>query len=278
MFQVGCNFDWAETRGKKLVVFMPNFNHPELTEFSIKQIKTKIDPKDYLIVIGNDGIPYDWQRYHSKNVRYFNIIRDDKSPRNGAFVRNYFLKRCESELVCQKDGEVVIVGDFIYNIIHFRNAWRAGKIYVLNEEQTQQMQQAGPQRIIETCAPTRLIEMPVVRNSYELKEIIVSADGRVNPTSYFHYTFACKTSLFPYIGGYDEEYTNYGFEDSDVFCRLYHIGIDLVPDYSCCAIHPWHPRAGDCTPDNLLKMRQLFMQKWPADYFRNKTRIWGEGK
>ena len=117
--KVESNFDWTETRGKKLVVFMPNFHGNEFTEFSIRQIRTKVDPKDYLIIVGNDNFKKNWDHLRDKNVRYFGLLREDTNSRNSCYIRNYFLKRCESENVLYKDGEVVLLGDFIYNAIYF---------------------------------------------------------------------------------------------------------------------------------------------------------------
>jgi len=177
----------------------------------------------------------------------------------------------------QKDGEVVVTGDFIYRIIHFHMPWRAGKIYVLNEIQTQNMLKHDPDWLMLNMQPTRVIEPIVAVNSYHVKELVELADGKVNPTSYFHYAYAAPTAIFSKIGGYDEDYKTYGWEDADMYCRLFHNEVYLVPDSGCAAIHPFHPRAADCTSENLLKMRQLFVNKSPADYFRNKTHAWGQG-
>jgi len=274
--KIEANFDWGETRGKKLVIFMPNYKWPELTEFSINQIHTQVDPKDYLIIIGNDNVNWNWDHLRSKNVRFFSIFREDKGPRNSCFIRNYCIRRCESELFLNKDGEVVVVGDFIYNVINFHNPWRPGKIYVLDKIQTQSFLESNPEEFILRHSPTKVVEMMIAINSYHAKEIIELADGRVNPSTYFHYAYACKTETFHYLGGYDEDYSTYGWEDSDMFIRLFHIGVHLIPDYSCAAIHPYHFRREDTAEGIEANMRDIFVSKSPADYFRNKNG-WGEG-
>lgn len=277
--EVKQNFDWAETRGKKLVVFMPNYNQAVLTEFAIQQIRTKVDPKDYLLVIGNDNVEHDWSHMWDLNVRTFTLLHDHVGPRNGAFIRNYFLRRNESEITLQKDGEVIVTGDFIYHAINCHTPWRAGKIWVLPEHRTRDMLEVtgGVNWAMEHEPVTRLVSPMVAANSYHAKEIIELADGRVNPSTYFHYAYAAPTAVFQKICGYDEDYTSYGWEDADMFCRLFHVGVYLMPDAGCAAVHPWHPQAADCTPEQLLAMHQLFVMKSPADYFRNKTREWGTG-
>lgn len=274
--KVVSNFDWSETRGKRLVIFMPNYKWPELIEYSINQINTRVDPKDYLIIIGNDNVDKNWDHLWDKNVRHFTLFRDDPGPRNSCFVRNYCIKRCESDWMLNKDGEVILTGDFIYRVINIHCPWRAGKIYVLDENQTKRLLQMDSEKYIREVDPTKIVSMMAAVNSYHAKEIIESADGQINASTYFHYAYSCKTESLHYMGGYDEDYVTYGWEDSDVFIRLFHIGVHLVPDYACSAIHPYHFRREDTAKEIVADMRDLFVKKSPADYFRNKYG-WGEG-
>jgi len=279
LLKVMADFDWAQTRGKKLVVFALNYEHHALTEFAINQIQTQVDPKDYMIIIGNDNNQHNWTHLNPKNVWSFSLIHDTKGPRNGAFIRNYFLRRCESDWVMQKDGEVIVTGDFIYRIINLHTPWRAGKVCVLDDAHTTQILEKGVEWFMgSNPTPLRIIEPFVAVNSYHVKEIIGAADGRINPSTYFHYAYACPTAIFSKIGGYDERFTSYGWEDSDMFCRLFHNGIYLSPDAGCWAIHPRHPRAADSiTAADVALMRDVFMKNSPADYIRNKTKEWGSG-
>lgn len=279
LLDVKSNFDWAETRGKKLVIFCPNYKYSKLTEYSIENIKTKVDPSEWLIIIGNDNIDNNWNHLRNKNVRYFTLLHDHDGPRNGAFIRNYCIRRCQSDKLLQKDGEVIITGDFIYRAIYFRAGWRAGRVFVLPESVTKTMYEStgGIGWVLDNIPPTKIIEPMVADNAYHAKEIIALADGQVNPSTYFHYAYACFTRTIQEMGGYDERFRYYGFEDSDIFCRLYHLSIQLCPDYGCAAIHPWHPRATDCTPERLQEMRNVFIADSPGNYIRNTMREWGTG-
>jgi hypothetical protein len=178
----------------------------------------------------------------------------------------------------QKDGEVLVTGDFIYRIINCHVPWRAGRVMSLSEEATKMLLNHcfGMHQVPNLSKP-HVVPLMVAENAYHAKEIIELADGKVNPSTYFHYAFACPTDIISKIGGYDEDYKTYGWEDADLYCRLFMNGIHLIPDYECIAIHPWHPKASDCTPEQLLEMRQLFVTKSPGDFFRNKMREWGQG-
>ncbi|MCK9288707.1 MAG: hypothetical protein M0P29_14215, partial [Sphaerochaetaceae bacterium] len=74
LLDVKANFDWAETRGKKLVVFMPHYSNPQFTRFSLEQIRTQVDPKDYLIIVGNDNVEENWGGFYDQNVRSFTLL------------------------------------------------------------------------------------------------------------------------------------------------------------------------------------------------------------
>ena len=68
----------------------------------------------------------------------------------------------------------------------------------------------------------------------------------------------------------------YGFEDSDMFCRLFYLNQYLIPDYTCAAIHINHARE-TINQQELTKMYDLFKEKDPKDFIRNQSGDWGRG-
>ncbi len=236
--EVKQNFDWYATK-KKLVVFMPNFNGKALTEFSIERLSTVSEFKNWMIIIGNDNVDDNWDHLCTKNVGYFTLFHDDKSPRNGAFIRNYFIKRCQSEFILQKDGEVVIEGDAIFNAIQncdFKTGWRAGYIGVLTQDQTSDFMQSK----ILSGVNYREIEPVIPGCISSAKNYLLRRDGKVNFISYFHYAFCVSTPYLQSMHGYDEDYKNYGWEDVDMYLRLSAMNVSIVPDYTCYAFHLNH--------------------------------------
>ncbi len=129
------NFDWSETN-KKLVIFSLNFKRSNLIETVIKNFNTSISCTDWIHIIGNDGVEEDFQHLYKHNVRFFTIFRDNTVERNGSFLRNYFIKRCQSKLLLQKDAEVVLLDDPVKNCIEFGKPWRPGWVYPLSESHT----------------------------------------------------------------------------------------------------------------------------------------------
>lgn len=273
---VSQNFDWAETE-RKLVVFMPNHKVKEFVEFSISMIQTVLPDNDWLIVIGNDNCDDDFSHLYSKNVRFFTLHTKDEY-RNGCFIRNYAIKRCRSNLFFQKDGEVVILGDFMNQFAGLRYpAWRCGFIFVLNDRKTKELMSGDipdPNKWGLTC--TRKAQLFIPEYPEEARDIIADADGKANYSTYFHYGFGVETEVLQSMHGYDEDICKYGWEDSDMICRLIAMGIHLVPDYTCAAVHPNHPRhiSNAAMAD---EMRPIFISRNPRQFIRNPIK-WGEGE
>ena len=272
------NFDWKETK-RKLVVFMPNHRVKEYVEFSISKIQTILPENDWLIVIGNDNCDDKFDHLYDQNVRYFTINTDSDEYRNGCFIRNWAIKRCQSELFFQKDGEVVILGDFMHSFVSMRYpAFRCGYIFVLNDGGTKDFMSGSmpdPNRWNAIC--TRRVQMFIPDYPEEARDEIAAADGKVNYSTYFHYGFGVETGVLQSMHGYDEDFNQYGWEDSDMICRLIAMGVHLVPDYSLAAVHPNHPRQKVKFQIMANSMKTIFLSRNPRQFIRNPIR-WGEGE
>lgn len=278
--KIKSNFGWGIT-DRQMILFMPNYEHSELTEYALKRITTVMENKDYAIIIGNDGIDKDWSYIRDieglDNVYYFTLFHDGPKPRNGAFIRNYMLKRCNSEFFFQKDGEVILEGDFLYHaankICKDGYLWRAGNIAVLNETDSRQYREQDSLDDLEPVISKR-VEPVVPLSARDLKQHLIDMNGQINFTSFFHYAYCTKTRWLQDINGYDESYAYYGYEDSDMFLRLTALKGKFKPDYACWAIHQWHPSA--VNKDMLAVMSSIFADKDPYDIVRNEDG-WGEG-
>ena len=74
--------------------------------------------------------------------------------------------------------------------------------------------------------------------------------------------------------GYDERFTTYGFEDSDMYCRLASCGICIKPDDTCRVVHPFHTK--DTGGNKLSVMGEIFTHSDPNVFVRNNNG-WGKG-
>ena len=269
------NFDWSSTE-KKLVIFMPNYNGKRLTEFSIQRIQTAVPTDQWMIIVGNDNVDDDWEHLRTRNVASITLLRDDKNPRNGAYIRNYVIKRCLSQRFLQKDGEVVIEGDFIFNAIqqcHDNHGWRPGHAVALSVTDTG-LYLDGRSSNLDSIS--REIE-PVVPcpDLNRTKEFLLRRNGQVNFISYYHYAYCVPTVWLQSMRGYDEDYRYYGWEDVDMYLRLAERGVKITPDYQSYAVHLYH--ASTVNPPMLNAMANIFRTKDPSEWRRNPVK-WGEGE
>lgn len=266
------NFEWSMTK-RKICIFMPSYHDKKYTDNSLRNIKTSVPKEDYIIIIGCDGNEQDYSGREDENVYFFHINRSNREVRNSAYVRNYCLKRCQSDLFFQKDGDVVVLGDFIKNCIEWSQPWRAGMIYVLDEEQTENYLDSNNPVFLDS--PTKKIDLAFPEGVNKVKNIIYNAHGSVNMSTYFQYAFCAETKVMQDMNGYDEDYTYYGYEDSDMFCRLYGAGYKMMPDFDCSAVHQCHPRA--LVSGKVENMESVFLSKDMSQSKRNPNG-WGDGE
>ncbi len=295
--QVKSNFDWSITN-RKLVIFIPNYGRKEYVEFGIKNLITSVPRDDWVIIIGNDNIEENFDNLFDQNVRYFTLFTGNSKPRNSCKIRNYAIKRCMSNIFFQKDPEVVVIGDFIKKSIEHGKGWRTGFSIIASVALSRLILKNGIQEVNKflfkgpmdpnICAwrPTGLIAEKLNDGTYRgiadpkhlydpkfIKDVIFNANGKWNESTCFAYALGIETNILKEIGGYDEDYTSYGYEDSDLFCRLMNIKYGLTPDYNCVSVHLHHQLTVD---GNLGKMAQMFNSKDYREVIRNKN-CWGEG-
>jgi hypothetical protein len=282
--EVKKNFEWDCTENK-LTIFVPCYKNIDTVRFTIEHISTILEPWDYTIIIGNDGFHHHWgdlsealiHRDHPVPVKYFSLLHTEQQPRNSCFIRNYAMKRCMSEYFMQKDCSVVLEGDFPLYAIRTCEAgyfWRAGNITVVSKEDTYKCVENNDLLDLGTSLYHR-VEPVKATSVEELKNHLIIRHGQVNFSTYFQYAFCAPTQFLKGIHGYDEDYRWYGYEDTDMFCRLTALGKIIKPDYDTYAHHLWHPST--VNEEQLIPMRELFRSKNPEQTLRNPEG-WVRGK
>lgn len=212
------NFDWSIT-DRKLCIFIPNFGRGGYIRSLLSQFTTNADPsKDYSIVIGNDGIHEDFSDLKDKNIHYFTLNRETPSiSRNGCFIRNFFIKRCKSENIFQKDPETFIFGDnnsdWIFNLLNIDTKFYR-PFYTLD---------CGQELSNQLIQNIDKYKQVLDYNKSEFASCTPKISHRV------HWGYMASTQLLQELHGYDEKFINYGYEDTDIYFRLLmktHITID----------------------------------------------------
>jgi len=289
--EVISNFDWSITE-RKIVIFIPNYDRKAYVEFGLKYIQTILPESDWIIIVGNDQIHHDFDFLKEKNVRYFSLLTGQKSPRNSCRIRNYAIKHCRSKVFFQKDPEVMVDGDFISRSVEWCGGWRAGHVLVVDEEKSKEVVRDGldilkpyikKRERYSKCLKHEWIGKHVQSISVDAQSLynaklahdrIYESKGGLNFSTYFAYALGIETKVLKDLSGYDEDYTSYGYEDPDMFCRLMAFKYPIIPDYSCSSIHLYHPLTVD---NKLWEMDDLFKKKDCSQVVRNVGRVWGEG-
>jgi hypothetical protein len=228
-------------------------------------MKTNIDRDKWIVIVGNDCQHEDLSDLEDKNVVYFTFSPDipRRHERGGSFIRNLVIKRSRSKWFFQRDPEVIIENDFIAHIIACSTEFYrlSGQACKTDESTTTKFM--NHEATIEECK----------RNSQ--KYPVVEYDQM-----FFNMAFGVHTKLLQDIHGYDEDYGETYYYDTDLFCRLTTNGVITTMDPQCKPIHLWHPTPSypdtPKTKTEYAAMDTMFKGKNPKQMVRNPG-IWGEG-
>lgn len=267
------DYDWSQT-DTKVVLLIPNYGRKKLLVPTIKAAKTALDKKDYHILIANDGLHEDMEDLKDYNVSYFTFDRKDKTVRNGCFIRNYCLKRLQSEYVIQKDPEVLVYGDFFKGMVETdKDIFTLGAVINTDAKQREKFLKEG---VLPKPKKKRVLAKGV-KGTPNAKITSANILNIRTPDTYyfFHYMYGCKTELLQSIRGYDEGYSMYGKEDKDMYFRLKDMKMKFMSDENCKAYHLWHKKMG-LTPKSVKKMSKVYDTRKASVHVRNENG-WGEG-
>ena len=112
------NFDWAVTE-RDLVIFVPNFGRKRYLAATLEWFETAVPEDRWITIVVNDGLHEDLSDLAARfNLAWFTFERNPVVERNGAMIRNYFIKRCRSRLLCTRDPEILIEGErFVEHVL-----------------------------------------------------------------------------------------------------------------------------------------------------------------
>jgi hypothetical protein len=250
------NFDWDVTK-KDLVIFIPNFQRADYIQRTIDNLVRTSVPRDrWVVLVINDGFHEPLEDLQWKNVHYFTFERSPLIERNGAFIRNIAIKRCQCKLFAQKDPEILFTGDFIKGCLDHQDVlYRCGGLaYVTKQYQKHSFFNGF---IDEAELIRASIKFTIPKNTY----------------TYWHYGHCVPIDYFRRINGYDEDFKSYGPEDHDMYDRLLKCGLKPFYDESCSPIHLWHGPINT----NHQGMKDVYSQKRDENVVRNLKINWGEG-
>lgn len=258
------DFDWSVT-DRELVFFMPSWGRGHFIRKTVETMKTNISRDRWIIVVGNDCEHEDLSDLKDQNVVYFTFDANRTRPqeRGGAFIRNVAIKRSRSKWFFQKDPEIIIENDFIANILNCpTNYYRLGEPgYRIKEDMAKRLMQG---------------HITIAYCKQHSQQHAIDPQHHV----YSNFAFAVPTQLLQNIRGFDEDYGQTYYYDTDLFARLQSYGVKITSDPQCNPIHIWHPTPSyPNTPKTKAEyeaMGVMFASKDPKQIVRNPIK-WGEG-
>lgn len=259
------NFDWNLTN-RKIVLYIPNFGRKNYLIPTLQRMQFDLPKDQWIILVVNDGIHEDMSDLTDFNVVYFTFERGEKpKERNGCMVRNFILKRLQSEIVATRDPEIFI----------------EGKQYLSSIAQLKENQVYRPCEMIELRESdvTKIFENPFL----DLTTLKIRCSHSVANHNYraFHAGFAMHTAKLVELGGYEEAFANaYGHEDVNLLERVIAAKMDFIIDQDVKTYHIFHPRKVKflkTVRDNGVIYQQKRREITKGSIIANQDQEWGNG-
>jgi len=257
-------FDWSVTK-RKLVLFIPCFGRLQYLKTTLKRFKTSANNKDWCILVANDGIHQDLTSLERDYNLYWFTFERDPVERNGVLVRNFVIKRIQSEYLACRDPEIFLEHstgkDYISRLLDLEGdvVYRPKYYTELKEHETQ--------KIIRNPKNIDLTKLDVLR-----KWVV-----RNNEYQGFHWGMCCRTHRLKKMKGYDEDFADsFGWEDVHLLKRLQKDNVKFIIDDQMTGYHVWHCRKPFCRKTIDINGKIYNNKMKNLQVVANQNREWGE--
>ncbi len=251
---------------RRISLVVPSYNRAPYLNVLLQSLTwSVISPDDFEVVVVNDGggddLPgvVDTWRRAGLQVRLV-TLRSAGRPRNNARARNAGLAVARYPIVIQTDPDIVFVSDILAAVraaVDDRSLCSCDGYYPLTREATDTLVfRAGAPPV--TAAALRLAAAGRPNQVY-------SPDG----VGGLHGALACATQVLRDLGGYDESFEYWGWEDRELLVTAAARGLTRrhLPD--TLVTHLWHPpMRGALGRDELAATRQISRAAWDVQMQR----------
>ena len=252
----------------KIAVIVTTYNRPDALEAVLKGFDAQSD-RGFELLVADDGSTTDTSdliRLHAKTACYplRQVWQEDNGFRPGA-VRNLALARTTADYVIFTDGDCIPATDFVYR--HRRLAqpgfFLGGNRILLSENFTA--------RVLHENLPIHNWGFGLWLRAWLRRDInrllpllrLPDCDFRQRYPGQWEGIKTCNLSAWRkdlvYVNGFDETYSGWGLEDSDLVIRLINAGIrHKNARFATPLFHLWH-RENDRSrlPDNQRRLSEL---------------------
>jgi len=242
---------------KKISVIIPVFNRREILKKTLLRIKNQqLEDEEYEIILVDDGSTEDLPSVVSslQLSSVVKIVKIKEKTSNRSLLRNIGADHSAGEVLIFLDSDIMIMSRTLEN--HYNEAkngfvslgYNVFSKHVSNEY------------------PFQFSDLNI--NDYELdyRPFGLINEVATTPFVFRHCTtgnLALQRKHFDLIGGFDESFTEWGFEDTEFGYRLWKNNIEFVYNKSASAIH--HPHLRHISENNpYLRMGRHFLKIHPV--------------
>ena len=252
---------------RRISIVVPCYNRAAYLPALLQSLTwSSVSRRDFEVIVVNDGgvddvelIADTWNR-KGLDVRVCQLRRSGP-PRNNAVARNTGLRLSRYPIVLQTDPDIVFVSDVL---AHVQRDLEPGVFcscsayYPLTQDATLGLAfaAAGP-----NTAPDAYLEQ-----AYGRPNQVLSPDG----VQGLHGAFACAKDDLARVGGYDDSFEHWGWEDRELLVTLTHqAGLTRRYMSGTPVVHLWHPLLrSDTTREELAARGRLSRVAWEVQLQR----------
>lgn len=251
---------------RRISVVVPSYNRAPYLDVLLRSLTwSTVSPEDVEVVVVNDGGSDDlpgvvdtWRRA-GLHVRLV-TLRTSGPPRNNARARNAGLAVARYPIVVQTDPDIVFVDDVLAAVrtsVDDQSICSCDGYYPLTRDATERL-------VFRAGAP-----------SVTADSLRWAAAGRPNQVRSpdgvggLHGSFACATQVLRDLGGYDESFEYWGWEDRELLVTAAARGLRRRILPGTLVTHLWHPPLrGALGRDELVATRQVSQAAWDVQMQR----------
>ncbi len=183
----------------------------------------------------------------SKKIQFKYIYLDHPAPRISCIPRNIGIKQAKGDILIFTESEALHVGNTINQLIKMteeypENTILASQVWTtqrLIAEQLTEEEYARPEKIL--LHPYAQLTTSSNLDNTKAPNADWAITGEANCNAGI--LFATRKEWLLKVGGFDESFTGFAFDDFDLFNRLALIGHGIMKAPHIAVIHAWHDKS-----------------------------------